>query len=181
MKANFFIAFILIQTISFSFQSCPTIKTGKYFIFNKDNYVVFDIEKQSTKCGANLIIADKTGVLSQQFIISQYYGEYYTITNVKSKLALTAEFKKEGSKIEQTEIKGCPTIYQLWKFSEVCDDLYLIFNKASGLAINGDSCARNQCGDTLAILVEKPCTPDIDNLLFKIFEVCPEVGCAAAY
>jgi len=173
MKAIFFVAFILIQTISFSFQGPPpTIKTGKYFIINKDSCDVFDIEKGSAKCGANLIIADKNGCPSQQFIICHYYGDYYTIVNVKSKLALTAEFKKEGSRIEQTEIKGCPNIYQLWKFSEVCDDLYLIFNKASGLAINGDSCARNQFGDRLAILVEKPCSPNIDHLLFKLDEVC---------
>jgi len=173
MKALLFVSFILIQTISLSFQSGgPTVPNGKYFIANKENCDVFDIEKASKECGANLIIFDKHGGTNQQFVVCNIYGDYVTLTNVNSGLALTVENKKLGSKIEQTPVKGYPNAYQLFKFIEVCDGYYLIYNKASGYYVNGNSCARTQFGYQAAIEAEKPCVGDIAHLLFYLIPVC---------
>ena len=172
MKALLFVSFILIQTISLSIQGGPTVSNGKYLIINKENCDALDIEKASKECGANLIVFDKHGQANQQFVICNIYNDYVTITNVNSDLALTVENKKLGSKIEQTAVKGYPNAYQLFKFIEVCDGYYLIYNKASGYYVNGDSCARTQYGFQAAIEAEKPCVGGIDHLLFYLIPVC---------
>ena len=171
MKAIFFVAFILIQTISLSFQTGYTVSNGKYFIQNKANCDYFDIEKASTDCGANLIIYPKNGNDNQKFIIKNVGSNYVTIVNVNSGLALSIENKKEGSSLEQTELKCTPNAYQLFKFIKVCDGEYLIYNKASGLYINGNSCATSQYCFRLAIQSEK-CLGNIDHLIFKLYEIC---------
>ena len=173
MKTFLFISFILIQTISLSFQSGPTVPNGKYLIINKENCDALDVEQASKECGANLIVYDKHGQANQQFFVCNIYGDYVTLTNVNSGLALTVENKKLGSKIEQTPVKGYPTAYQLFKFIEVCDGYYLIYNKASGYFINGNSCARTQFGYQAAIEAEKPCVGDIAHLLFSL---CPVIA-----
>ena len=171
MKTFLFVSFILLQTISLSIQGGPTVKDGKYIIINKDNCDVFDIEKGSKECGANLIIAEKNGCPSQEFCIENIYQNYVTITNANSKLTLTVENKKLGSKIEQLPIDCYPNAYQLFKFIEVCDKYYLIYNKASGYYINGNSCARTAYGFRAAIEAEK-CVKDLDDYLFYLKEVC---------
>ena len=171
MKAIFFVAFILIQTISFSYQTGPTVPSGKYIIVNKDNCDVFDIEKSSKECGANLVINDKTGCDSQIFVVCNIYGDFVTLTNLNSGLTLSAENKKQGSKIEQVKLTGYPNAYQLFKFIEVCEGVYLIYNKASDLYVNGNSCATTQFGNRAAILSEK-CFGDIDHLLFTLIPIC---------
>ena len=171
MKALLFVSFILIQTISLSFQSGYNVKNGKYFIVNKDNCDVLDVEKASKECGANIIVFDKHGGTNQQFILKNVGSGYVTLVNVNSGLAITIENKKEGSSLEQTEICGSPNSYQLFKLYEVCDDYFLIYNKASKLFINGNSLAVSQYCFQLAIQSEKPCTGDFDHLLFAFVKV----------
>ena len=128
MKTFLFVSFILLQTISLSIQGGPTVKDGKYFIINKQNCDVLDIEKGSKECGANVIVKEKDGSESQQFCVENIYQNYVTLTNVNSKLTLTVENKKLGSKIEQLKVDCYPNAYQLFKFIEVCDNYYLIYN-----------------------------------------------------
>ena len=175
MKALLFVTFILIQTISLSFQAPsppPVICDGKYFIVNKANCDVLEIEKGSKECGANVIVSCKNGGDSEKFIIKNVDCNYVTIVNEKSCLALTIETKKDGAFLEQTPIiKGCPNAFQLFKIIKDCDDHYLILNKASGLFINGNSCASTPCCNRAAIQTEK-CPSDIENFLFKFLPVC---------
>ena len=171
MKALLFISFILIQTISLSFQSGPAVSNGKYLIINKKNCDALDVEKASKECGANIIVFDKHGKENQQFIVKNVGSGYVTLVNVNSKLAITIENKKEGSSLEQTEICGSPNAYQLFKIIKVCEGYYLIQNKASGLYINGNSLAVSQYCYRLAIQSDK-CDIDIDYLLFSFLPVC---------
>ena len=171
MKALLFVSFILLQTIALSFQSSPVVSNGKYIIINKKNCDALDVEKASKECGANIIVFDKHGKENQQFIVKNVGSGYVTLVNVNSKLAITIENKKEGSSLEQTEICGSPNSYQLFKLYEVCDHYFLIYNKASGLFINGNSLAVSQYCYRLAIESEKPCTGDFDRLLFAFVPV----------
>jgi len=173
MKALLFVTFILIQTISLSFQGPPpVICDGKYFILNKANCDVLEIEKGSKASGANVIVSRKNGGDSEKFTVKNVDSKYVTIVNEKSCLALTIETKKDGAFLEQTPIiKGCPNAFQLFKIIKDCDDHYLILNKASGLFINGNSCATTPCCNRAAIQTEK-CPSDIDDFLFKFLPVC---------
>jgi len=171
MKTLLFISFILIQTISLSFQSSPAVCNGKYLIINKKNCDALDVEQASKECGANIIVYDKHGQANQQFILKNVGSGYVTLTNVNSKLAITIENKKEGSSLEQTAICGSPNAFQLFKVIKFCDGFYLLLNKASGLYINGNSLAVSQYCYRLAIQSDK-CDANIEDLLFSFVPVC---------
>lgn len=128
---------------SVAFHADPTYY---YRIANKGSVKLLSVADQSTAVGAGLIIESPiSGRECQQWAIDSVAGQYVSIVNMASGLAMTDDAVQSGSTYatgSQLSLRKLDknNARQLWYVCPVSTgNLYALINKQTGLAINNSS------------------------------------------
>lgn len=139
-KLSLILALILMFSTLFSVNVLAldkvNIKEGTYILESKlGTNMVMDVDKNSTKSGANIQLYEYNGSSGQQFTIKKS-GSYYTITPKCSGLKVDVQggSTKSGANVQQ--YKSNNTDSQKWQFYDAGNGYYYIRCKIGDKALD---------------------------------------------